>query len=378
MFKRYKLKNYHFSLILYLCLLTIIGIVVIGSAKESVQNKQILGFVLGLIVMVIVSLFDYNFLLKFPWLYYVGGIVLLLLIKTPLGHEVNGARRWIKLGESFTFQPSEMVKIVMILFFAYYFMKHQDDINTFKTLAKSFAIAGVLLLLILEQPDLSTTIATGLIFIVLLYISGLSYKIIVSVLAVIIPIGSIALIYLIQKANSTEVIGNYQLKRILAWLYPTDPRFSDNALQQQNSIMAIGSGQLFGKGLYNSEATSMKNTNFIVEPQTDFIYAVVGEELGFLGCAAVILLLFLIVVECIYIGSKAKDLAGKLICCGMATLIGFQSFVNLCVATGLFPNTGIPLPFVSYGLTSLVTLFAGMGLVLNVGLQQNTVKRGIF
>ena len=234
--------------------------------------------------------------------------------------------------------------------------------------ALSIALAAVLLLLILTQPDLSTTIATGVIFIVLLYVAGLSYKIIVGVLSVVVPVVSVALIFIVQKAKDAEFVEqNYQIKRILAWLYPT--KYADNALQQQNAIMAIGSGQLWGKGLYNSEATSMKNTNFIVEPQTDFIFAVIGEELGFIGCAAVILLLLLIVVECIYIGSKAKDLAGKLICCGMATLIGFQSFINLCVATGLFPNTGIPLPFVSYGLTSLVTLFAGMGLVLNVSLQ---------
>ena len=133
--------------------------------------------------------------------------------------------------------------------------------------------------------------------------------------------------------------------------------------------MAIGSGQLWGKGLNNSEATSMKNADFIIEPQTDFIFAVAGEELGFVGCAAIIILLLLIVVECIYIGSRAKDLAGRLICCGMAALIGFQSFVNICVNTGLMPNTGIPLPFVSYGLSSVVSLYIGIGIVLNVGLQ---------
>ena len=369
MLKSYNFKNYRILLILYLCALTIIGILVIGSAKESVQNKQILGFVLGLIVMTVISFIDYSFLLKFPWVFYACAIVVMLLVKTPLGHEVNGARRWIKLTENFTFQPSEMVKIALILFFAYFFMKYKENLNTIKILALSFIFAGVLLFLILEQPDLSTTIATGVIFIVLLFVAGLSYKIIVGVLAVVVPVVSVALIFIIQKAKDAEFVAqNYQIKRILAWLYPT--KYADNALQQQNAIMAIGSGGLFGKGLNNSEATSMKNANFIVEPQTDFIFAVIGEELGFIGCAAVILLLLLIVIECIYIGSKAKDLAGKLICCGMATLVGFQSFINLCVATGLFPNTGIPLPYVSYGLTSLVTLYAGMGLVLNVALQR--------
>ena len=134
--------------------------------------------------------------------------------------------------------------------------------------------------------------------------------------------------------------------------------------------MAIGSGQLIGKGLNNNVVSSVKNGNFILEPQTDFIFAVTGEELGFVGSVIIIALLLVIALECIKIGKKARDMQGKLICCGMATLIGFQSFINICVATGLMPNTGLPLPFVSYGVTSLLTLFMGLGIVLNVGLQQ--------
>ena len=161
--------------------------------------------------------------------------------------------------------------------------------------------------------------------------------------------------------------GFYPATRIMSWLDPTN--YADTAAQQRNSIWAIGSGQLFGKGLNNSVVTSMKNTNYIIEPQTDFIFAVAGEELGFIGTISIIILLLLIVIECILIARKAKDTSGKLICCGMGALIGFQAFINLCVATGLMPNTGMTLPFVSYGLTSLVSLYMGMGIVLNVGLQ---------
>ena len=366
--KQYKLKNYHFQLIAYVCALTFIGIMIIGSAKESVQGKQVAGFVIGFILMVVVSLIDYNFILKFSWIYYIGTIVLLLLVKSPIGHSAGGARRWIKLG-GFTFQPSELAKIIIILFFTAFFVKYNENLNTIKVLASSFLLVGVPLVFILTQPDLSTTIVSAIIFVVLLFIAGLSYKIIVSVLAIVAPVAIVLLVYVVQLGQSTETEVPYQIKRILAWRYPTDPRFSDLALQQQNSIMAIGSGQLWGKGLNNSEAASLKNTGYIIEPQTDFIFAVIGEELGFVGTAAVIILLFLIVIECIYIGSKAKDLQGRLICCGMAALVGFQSFVNICVTTGLFPNTGIPLPFVSYGLTSIVSIFLGIGFVLNVGLQ---------
>jgi len=371
MFKQYKLKNYHFQLILYICALTIIGIFVIGSARPDLQPKQIFGFVAGICIMLAVSLMDYSFLLKFPWLYYALMIGLLLMVEF-FGKNVNGAQRWLEIGgenSGITVQPSEFAKLAIVAFFAYYFAKTHEEISTIKNIVISIVFAGIPLVLILKQPDLSTTIVACVIFVALLFIAGISYKIVVTVLAIAVPTVIVALTYIIQLAKSTDVDYPYQLDRIMSWLYPNDPRWASKALQQQNSIMAIGSGQLWGKGLNNSESTSMLNTNYILEPQTDFIFAVIGEELGFVGCAAVLILLFLTVVECIYIGSRAKDLQGRLICCGMATWIGFQSFVNIGVNTGLLPNTGVPLPFVSYGLSSVIAIYIGMGFVLNVGLQ---------
>ena len=369
MFKQYKLKNYHFQLILYVCLLTIIGIFVIGSARPDLQPKQIFGFAIGICLMVAVSLMDYTFLLKFPWVYYALMIILLVLVEL-FGVEVNGAQRWLELVEdTIQIQPSEFAKLAIVAFFAYFFTKYQEHISDIKQLIISFALVGIPLFFILKQPDLSTTIVTTIIFVALLFISGLSYKIIVAVLSVVVPVVIVFLIYIIQLAKSTDADIPYQLERVMAWLYPEDPRWTSKALQQQNSIMAIGSGQFFGKGLDNAEATSMLNANYILEPQTDFIFAVIGEELGFLGCAVILALLLLTVIECIYIGSRAKDLQGKLFCCGMATWIGFQSFVNIGVNTGLLPNTGVPLPFVSYGLSSIIAIYIGIGFVLNIGLQ---------
>ena len=371
MFKQYKLKNYHFQLILYICALTVIGIFVIGSARPDLQPKQIFGFVAGVCIMIAVSVMDYTFLLKFPWLYYALMIGLLLMVEF-FGKNVNGAQRWLEIGgenSGITVQPSEFAKLAIVAFFAYFFAKTQEEVSTIKNIIISFVFAGIPLIFILKQPDLSTTIVTAVIFVALLFIAGISYKIVVTVLAIAVPSVIVALTYIIQLAKQTDADYPYQLDRIMAWLYPTDPRWASKALQQQNSIMAIGSGQLWGKGLNNSESTSMLNTNYILEPQTDFIYAVIGEELGFVGCAVVLALLFLTVVECIYIGSRAKDLQGRLICCGMATWIGFQSFVNIGVNTGLLPNTGVPLPFVSYGLSSVIAIYIGMGFVLNVGLQ---------
>lgn len=365
MLKQYKLRNYHFQLVVSILVLNIIGILIIGSAKHSVQKMQILGCIIGMVAMVIVSLMDYSFILRFTWLYYIGIIVLLGLVMTGIGDSAGGAQRWIDFG-GFRFQPSELAKIVLILFFARFFSKHAENLNTVKTIGLSFVLIGIPLLLIVKQPDTSTSIAIALIFISLLFIAGLSYKIVLTVLGICIPTGLIGITVILRMAQSSE---DYRFGRIMAWLYPQDPRWSDIAAQQQNSIMAIGSGQLWGKGLNNSAATSMKNANYIIEPQTDFIFAVAGEELGFIGTMVIVFLLLFIVIECILIARKAKDLAGRLICCGMAALIGFQSIFNIFVATGLMPNTGIPLPFVSYGLTSLLSLYLGMGFVLNVGLQ---------
>lgn len=367
MFKQYKLKNYRFRLVAYVVLLCIIGVMVVGSAKPSVQNKQIIGIAGGLVVMVIVSLIDYGTILKFRRPIYLLAVVLLAVIFIPgVGDNTGGATRWIQVTSSFKFQPSEFCKILLIIFFAGFFMKYKDQLNTWKTILLSLILAGIPLALIVKEPDLSTTIATTMIFITLLFVAGLSYKIVAGVLALGVPVGIIGVVLIMKQALPLKP---YQYKRIMSWRQPSNPAYADDSYQQQNSIIAIGSGQLWGKGLNNSSITSLKNGDFISEPQTDFIFAVIGEELGFIGCLIVIVLLLLIVFECILIAKNAKDLGGRLICCGMAALIGFQSFINICVTTGLMPNTGLPLPFVSYGLTSIMSLFIGLGMVLNVGLQ---------
>ena len=371
MFKQYKLRNYKFILVMYVMILNVIGILLIGSAKPSVQSKQILGMIAGLTIMVMLSLIDYNFILKFSWLIYFFMIGVLLLVMFA-GDDAGGAQRWFEIG-SFRFQPSELAKILIILFFAYFFMKHEEKINTPKVLILSFVLAGIPLALILKQPDLSTTIVTALIFAALLFVAGLSYKIVTGVLAVSIPSAVIMFTLLIQ--DKLPFIKSYQVTRVMAWLYPDD--YPADAYQQQNSIMAIGSGKLTGKGLNNNEVATANKGNFVSESQTDFIFSVAGEELGFLGCTALLLLMFLIIFECMRTGRRAKDLSGSLICYGMASIIAVQSFINICVATGLGPNTGTPLPFVSYGLSSMVSLYIGMGLVLNVSLQKNRTYREV-
>ena len=369
--KPYKLKNYRFGLVALVLVLSIIGILVVGSANESYQSKQIFGVVIGLVVMAIVSLIDYVWITNFYWILYGMSVFMLAIVLIPrIGVYVNGARRWINLGFT-NFQPSELAKILLIIFFAKFIMKHKEDLSEKQTILKAVVLIAIPLALILKEPNLSTTICTATLFCFLMYVGGLSYLFIGTVLLITIPVAVIFLSIVVQP--NQKLLDNYQQKRILAWLEP-EKYASDEAYQQNNSVMAIGSGQLTGKGLNNKTTTSVKNGNFILEPQTDFIFAIVGEELGFVGCCLIIALLLLIVIDCILIGTHAQDTAGKVICCGVGSLIGIQTFINVAVATQIFPNTGIPLPFVSYGLTSLVSLYLGIGLVLNIGLQPKKYK----
>ncbi|SFP94211.1 rod shape determining protein RodA [Lachnospiraceae bacterium XBB1006] len=370
---KYKVKNYKFRLVIEVMILNIFGILVIGSANPGYQTKQIIGMILGVVVMVFTSLIDYEYYMKLPWPIYVFNVCMLAVIMLPMfGDSAKGAQRWIQIG-SFKFQPSELAKILIILFFAYYFGKHYEHINQLKTIMLSLFLVGIPLVLILKQPDLSTTIVTTMMFAFMMFAAGLSWKIVGGVIAVTVPMIIVLLNVILTKGET--FLAHHQYIRIVAWLRPED--YPSEALQQSNSIIAIGSGQLFGKGLFNSEAASLKNGGFVIEQHTDFIFAIIGEELGFLGCAFVIVMLLFITLECIWIAKRAKDMQGRLIAVGVASIIAMQSFVNVCVNTGLMPNTGLTLPFVSYGLTSLVSMYIGIGLVLNVALQPRKYRSGV-
>ena len=374
MFKNYKFKDYDFKLILYLCIITIIGVLLVNSAQPDNTKKQLMGFIAGLAIMIILSFIDYHIWLKIWPVYYflMIGLLVAVLIK---GNTALGAKRWFTLF-GIRFQPSEAAKILLILFFAQFIMKFKERINQWYMILIMIILAAPPMALIFKEPDLSTTIVFALIFLSILFLGEINYRYFIALAAVGIPAFIIVFLLLIQpdsalvgKNGEDGLIEQYQQLRVLAWLHPDEYELEE-AFQQQNSIMAIGSGQLTGKGLNNTGVNSVKKGNFISEPQTDFIFTIAGEELGFVGSATIIILLMLITIECFIVAFKAADLPGRIIAGGMGAFIGFQSTINICVTTGLFPNTGIPLPFVSYGLTSLLVIYIGMGFVMNVRLQK--------
>ena len=370
MFKKYKLRSYNFRLIALITITCIYALMVVNSANSSYTIKQGAGMAAAYLMMIFISFVDYKFITKYYWLWYAIGNILLVLVLL-IGKSSHGAKRWLGIGTSFQIQPSEFMKLIIAIFLAKVISMYKDRLNTWKFLVIIALVLLVPILLIVKEPDLSTTVMVVLIVVTIIFCAGISYKIIGMVLLVVVPLIAAFLVYIIATPDPI-FMEQYQRNRIVDFIYgsdSTDGTVSAGVYQQNYAVQAIGSGQLSGKGLNNEDPSSLKNAGYIAEAQNDFIFAVIGEELGFVGC--LITILFTIVIECIITAVRAKDLEGRLICCGVAAYIAFQTFINIGVVTKLLPNTGLPLPFFSCGVTSLVNLFAAMGIVLNINLQRN-------
>ena len=259
MFRSYKLKDYNFRLVLWLVLLSGLGVLLVGSAMESLQMRQLGGVIGGIVIMFVISMMDYSWILRFHWLIYIINILMLLAIRF-MGKTSGGATRWISIA-GIRFQPVELSKILVILFFAKFFYDHEKDINSFRTIIKSLLFVSVSLVLIYIQPDMKNTITVIVLFCVLYFAAGLSYKIIGAILAVFVPLVIIFMMIVVQPDQT--LIKDYQRNRIMAFLYPDDEEYQDLTIQQNNSKTAIGSGELTGKGLNNSDVDSANKGNFI-------------------------------------------------------------------------------------------------------------------
>ena len=355
MLRNYRLQNYNFKLVFNVLVLMAMSLLFIHSAKASYVPKQALGIIMGLGIIVVVSLIDYQVFTRNAEILYILNVIMLIGVKL-FGKDVNGAKRWFSLGPLGTFQPSELSKVIMIIVVAAFLAKHQDDLNEPKVLGKLAVICGIPLLLILKQPSLSSTLDICFIILGMIFIVG-------------VPLLAIFLWYV--QTPGQVLLEPHQVARIMSFLHPEN--YADStALQTSNSIMAIGAGGLFGKGFGSNTISnvSASDVNLVSENQTDFIFSVIGEEFGFVGCVVLIIVFACLVYQCMNVAKKSGNLIGTYVAVGVACYMGFQSFINIAVATGTMPNTGQPLPFISYGLSSLMSASIAIGMVLNIYLQR--------
>lgn len=372
--RQYDWKKYNFSLLCVVVILCILGLYCVrmagGTTKgASLMKGQLVGLILGIIIVAIVSVIDYHFICQFCVVYYIVGILLTLAVHTPLGTDSNtGAYRWIKLGP-ITFQPTELMKIILIITLAALFSKLHSKLDKVSTLVKVCVVSAIPVLAILTQPDLSSSLVGVFIMCVMIFIGGVSYRIIVPILIAAVPICGFLACYVQIPGNL--ILHNYQYNRIQAWLHPDTYPNADNLNWQQNSaIKAIASGQLYGKFIQDGgKGLESRTYNGVGIRESDFIWSVVGEEFGFLGCCLVLLLFAIVIFKCFMVAKKAQDYLGKMIAVGVSAMFMFQVFANICVVTFIFPNTGLPLPFISNGLSSMISAMIGIGLVMNIGIQ---------
>ena len=375
-FDLYKRKNINIPLILCVLVLSVIGVLILNSAmandpeRNSTILKQIGGLAIGTTAMLVLTVVDYHFILRLSPLIMVINITLLAMVLTSFGSTIHGATRWLSLA-GVSIQPSEFAKIFLILFMAWFYWRNESRINMPVVVFGGLLFFAVTAGLILAEPDLSTTLVVTFIFLAILYSARISYKWILTAILILIPVCIIGYIIIMRYQDYlVNELHIYQITRVLSFLYPDQYQSTGSNTQQDNSLLAIASGRLFGKGLNNTSFESVKNGNFLSEENSDFIFAVVGEELGFTGCLAIIILMSVLVYLCLRTASRSRDMGGRLICVGVASLIAFQSFVNIGVCIKLLPNTGLPLPFFSAGLSSLLSVYIAIGLVMNVSLQR--------
>lgn len=366
MFKKYQWKRFDWMTLLIVIAIIGIGVIAISSATYGTDyyvKRQLLGFGTGFILLLIASLMDYHFVAKMSPLVYLLNIGLLLAV-WRFGEEKYGGTRWLSFG-SFQIQPSEFGKLFMIIVLAKYFDIFKEKINHPLVILGSLGLIGVPFVLVLKQPDLSTSLVFIVLFAIMIYGAKISYKYIVAVLIIAIPLVLITFQY-IQRPDQ-KLLSPHQYDRVMAMLHPED--YPDKYYQTINSMQAIGSGQLSGKGLYQGK---LHQYDYLPVAESDFIFSIIGEEFGFVGCTVLLLLFFFLLIRILLIVKDSPDLTGRLIGMGYVGMLTAQIFINVGVTTGIVPNTGLPLPYVSYGISSLWSNLIIMGLILNISLQRTT------
>jgi len=354
-------KKFDFILLITALLLSVYGLIVIYSATYNMDTlrfvrTQGISTVIGLIAILILVFFDFQFLGKLYIPIYLLSIGLLVAVLVMgVGDDQWGARSWLYIG-SFGFQPAEFVKIGLIISLAKYMDKHKEDINSPFVLIKVLIFAGIPVVLILMQPDAGTAMVFVFFIAAMLFAAGVKWKFIVMALT----IGLLSLPVIWMRLDE------FQKDRIFNFMDP-ERDTSNTGFQALQGRIAIGSGKLFGRGFLEGTQTQF---NYIPEKQTDFIFAVLVEEFGFLGGSILILLYFIMISRIIKIARKSTDRFGSLMSVGLAAMFLFHIWENIGMTIGLMPITGIPLPFMSYGGTFQLINLVSIGIILSVGLHR--------
>ena len=366
--KRYNWRNVDTFLVVVVLILALISSYIISIVNPNISiSRQLVGVLGGLVIIAIFSLIDYHTLcLYIPIIYVVTTLMAAATRLTPLGDDkTTGSYRWLDF-KFISFQPSEICKIVLILTLAVFFAKNRENLQSFKNFFLATAITIVPTFFILIQSDLSSSVVMIIILVMMLACSGIGRRILGPVAAVVVPaIGF--LFWYIQQPNQ-RLLRGYQLERIMGWLHPEDKELGV-MYQQNNSILSIASGRLYGKLLEGDDMA--RNYSSVDVTESDFIWTPISEEFGFIGCMAILLMLSIIIIKCFIAAKNARDYLGMMIAAGIGAMFCFQTFFNIGVATSLLPNTGLPLPFLSNGLTSLIGNMMAIGILINIGIQPN-------
>lgn len=368
--KQYDFKRYNITLLIIVTILGFIGAFLIKQVQAEGENlylRHLVGLVGGIFIAVFVSMFDYHFVSSFYIILYALNLVLLILVKVA-GTSINHAQRWLDLG-FMMFQPSELTKVILIIFAAKIFTMFRQKINSAFVILFSAISIAIPTFLIMIQTNLSTSIVIIFIFCMMIFAAGLSWKIILPILLIGIP-SILGVFWYIQQPYQV-ILAEYQQERVLTFLNPED--YPETMYQQENSISAIGSGQLYGK-ILKEDTSEVRSYDYIPISESDFIFSVAGEEFGFIGSCVIISLFGVIIYICLTTARKAPDYMGMLIAVGIASMFMIQVFVNIGVATSILPNTGIPLPFLSSGLSSMISGMLSIGIILNIRLQPHKLR----
>ena len=357
-----KTKSGNFLLITLVSFLCLFGLLMIYSASSYSSEvlfgdsfhfvkKQVFGLLLGIVCFLITSRFDYHKYYRLRYWVLGVSILLLVLVFVPfVGISANGARRWIGFG-GLNLQSSEVAKFGFVIFSSCYLSKNYEKTKTFKGILPVLLSGGIICLLVILEPNMSVTMCIGMVMIIMLIIGGMSMKhfVILAIPALLLVVGLI-------------VIEPYRLDRLMAFINPwANPK--EEGYQLIQSLYSLGAGGLFGVGLFNSRQKYL----FLPFAESDFIFAIIGEELGFVGCLIIISVYVVIIAIGIKIALNASDRLGTYLASGITSVIAIQLLINIAVVTGSIPPTGIPMPFISAGGTSLSVFMGAMGVLCNVG-----------